>query len=336
MSLMDMFSNFGNDPWANLSSAMFGTGGNSGGGIVPAIGGLIGGAQSLQNNSNINNQVQGNLGGQTSALQQQLATLQQQQAQQAQQAQEQYQAGLANVNSQNSQLQGQIDNQTANLAALSDPNSAYMQQARQAIERKDAAAGRNSQWGDRETQLAAALAGQVAQYSPGMNQAITQARNQISSNNGSLANLYQTAYGPANTSSAQQIAALQQQIAAANAQNTTGRQAANAQSNSIGNMITSGGKLLGGLGSLFGGSSGGGNSILDYFGNQGSVNSGITGYGNGIGDWYGGTNGLTGSGISPGSIYDNQQYGYGSLPAGDYLGGGGFGGTPMSFDNIDW
>lgn len=243
MDLSSIFSNFGSDPWANYSS------------VLQGLGGLYGGISSIGNNRAINGQVQGALNSNSAALQQQAAALQQQIDQTRQQAQDQYNAASANVRDQNAQIQGQIDQGSANLAALSDPNSPYMQQARQAIERKDAASGRNSQWGDREVQLAALLADNVSKYSPGINQAITQARNQIAQNNGGLAQLYNTALNPSIQTQQQQLAAIQAQLNNANAFNTTGRQAQNAATNSIPNFLNGLGGTIRGLGGLFGGNS---------------------------------------------------------------------------------
>jgi len=66
--------------------------------------------------------------------------------------------------SNNQALQGQM----SNLANMYSPNSPYAQQMRQQLARKDAAAGRNSQYGPREAQLQALLAGQQAQASSSM------------------------------------------------------------------------------------------------------------------------------------------------------------------------
>lgn len=52
------------------------------------------------------------------------------------------------------------------LASLFGPNSAYAQQLRQQLERKDSAAGRNSQYGTREVELQARLAEAAAKYAP--------------------------------------------------------------------------------------------------------------------------------------------------------------------------
>lgn len=59
----------------------------------------------------------------------------------------------------------QLENRINNYYA---PGSAEANMMRQAMERRDAAAGRNSQYGTRETQLAAALAQQRAQYAQAM------------------------------------------------------------------------------------------------------------------------------------------------------------------------
>lgn len=245
---MDLSTLFGGlpDNWGNIASAI------NGGSNV--INGLMG----VGTANNVNNQVQSSLGQNTTALQQQIDALNNQINTNRQQAQDQYNNGLTSVNNSNAQLQGTIGTQTANLNALSDPNSPYMQEARQAIERKDAAAGRNSQWGDRETQLAGTLAQYVSQYSPGITQSINQAQNQISQNNQGLASLYQNANQPGNAATLAQIQALQQQIASANAANTTGRQSATAATNSIfgsNGVIQGATKAIGGLAGLFGGSS---------------------------------------------------------------------------------
>lgn len=316
MALSDMFSGFGSDPWANLSHAMFGTstGAGAGGnpapgaaptdnGIMGAITGLVGGAQSAGTNNQINQNVQAGLGQNQSALQAQIDALNGQITQNRQQAQDMYTRSLGNVNTANQGLQGTIGTQTANLNALSDPNSPYMQMARQNIERQDAAAGRNSQWGSRETQLAGTLADYVGKYSPGIQQSITGAQNQINLNNQGLASLYSTANQPADRNTLAQIQAIQQQIANANAQNAAGRQAANAANNGTLGMINNAGKAIGGVGSLlgnlFGGNSNAAGISSDFMGNQtptyGSnwMNQGLT-LNNGTGGYAAPTMPLTG------------------------------------------
>jgi len=49
-------------------------------------------------------------------------------------------------------------------------NSAYSQQLRQQLERRDAAGGRRSQYGPREVELQAKLAQMAAQYGPNISQ----------------------------------------------------------------------------------------------------------------------------------------------------------------------
>lgn len=295
---------------------------NSYSGLANGLLGMYGGLQGASNANRINSGVQGGINSATTNTQAQIDALTNQIAQSRQQAQDMYQRSLGDVTSQNSGLQGNIDTLTGNLNALSDPNSAYMQQARQAIERKDAAAGRNSQWGDREVQLAATLADYVGKYAPGLQSSITGARNQIATNNSGLANLFNTANQVGDRESLAQLTALQQQLANAQAANTTGRQAANSATNNTVGALQSGVGALGSLAQLFGGNTMSPGTISSFWGNQGSVDNGITGYGGLLGNSYG----VGGAG----SIYDNNAGGgYGALPAGDYFGGGGLGGTPM-------
>lgn len=70
--------------------------------------------------------------------------------------------GMYNANKQRKRLKEQSDS----LSNLFSPNSPYAQQMRQRLERRDAAAGRRSQYGPREAQLAAALADRQAQTMP--------------------------------------------------------------------------------------------------------------------------------------------------------------------------
>lgn len=74
--------------------------------------------------------------------------------------------GMYNANKQRRRLQGQQDS----LQNLFTPNSPYAQMARQRMERQDAASGRRSQYGNRETQLAALLADKQASTMPQQNQ----------------------------------------------------------------------------------------------------------------------------------------------------------------------
>ena len=73
-------------------------------------------------------------------------------------------AGLYAANRNAKAAQGQ----TLNLQSMFGPNSAYAQQMRQQLERRDAAAGRRSQYGPREVELQAALAKTMASAAPGI------------------------------------------------------------------------------------------------------------------------------------------------------------------------
>lgn len=63
-----------------------------------------------------------------------------------------------------------------NLNQMFGPNSAYAQQMRKELERRDAAAGRRSQYGPREVELQAKLAQMAAQYGPNISQANNQSQ----------------------------------------------------------------------------------------------------------------------------------------------------------------
>lgn len=65
---------------------------------------------------------------------------------------------------------GALDKQIGGLQSLFSPEGAYAQQLRQQLERRDAAAGRRSQYGPREVELMAALAQQAARSAPQLNQ----------------------------------------------------------------------------------------------------------------------------------------------------------------------
>lgn len=73
-------------------------------------------------------------------------------------------AGLDGANDMNSALSAQV----RNLADMYGPNSPYAAQLRQTLERKDAAAGRRSQYGPREAQLQAMLAEKATQATSAM------------------------------------------------------------------------------------------------------------------------------------------------------------------------
>ena len=69
------------------------------------------------------------------------------------------------LNNNYSQLQDQQQQQLASLNNLFTPNSAYAQTLREQLSRRDAARGARSQYGPREVELMAKLAGQQAQAS---------------------------------------------------------------------------------------------------------------------------------------------------------------------------
>lgn len=276
-------------------------------GLMGGLGQMFGGIQSMGINNGINQNVQAQQNQNQAATSAQIANLEREIAQSRQQAQDMYQRSLGDVTGQNQGLQGNIDTMSANLAGLSDPNSPYMQQARAAIERKDAAAGRRSQWGEREVQLQAELADRMGRYAPGIQQSITGARDQINRNNQGLASLYSTANNPADRNTIALLQSLQQQQANAQAQNTTGRQAQNASANSLQNLLGGGARALEGMGigSMLGNLFGGGNSggITSGWGSAG-LGSGMWGdsnlYGGGWGDagGLGGGMGFTGGGLA--------------------------------------
>lgn len=336
MSWFDTNANTGVDGGGDFMSGIIGgmrdmNWGNALGGLA----GLYGGIQGMGTANRTNQQVQSGLSQNQASTQAQIDALNQQIATNRQQAQDAYNRSLGDVTSQNSQLQGNIDTMTGNLNALNDPNSPYMQMARQSIERKDAAAGRRSQWGDREVQLAGTLADYVGKYAPGLNNSITNSRNQINQNNQGLASLYSNMNNPADRNTMSLLSALQQQLRNSEAINTTGRGSANEQTNTMQGLLRNGGQLLGGagglLGRLFGGnqdSAGitslwGGNTGLGSggWGNLGSQLYGSSDGGWGFGDQGLGTGmGFTGGGLGGGFL---DMGGTGSLGSGlDFQSGG--------------
>jgi hypothetical protein len=75
--------------------------------------------------------------------------------------------------------------QAQQLQQLYSPDSAYAKNARQKMERRDAAAGRRSQYGTRETQLAGHLADVNARMAPTLNSIygeVNKSRNQMANN----------------------------------------------------------------------------------------------------------------------------------------------------------
>lgn len=81
--------------------------------------------------------------------------------------------GLYGYNRANKAYKNQINN----LNSLFAPNSPYAQQMKQSLERKDAAAGRRSQYGPREVELQARLAEMASRQSPQLAQ-LYQGQNQ--------------------------------------------------------------------------------------------------------------------------------------------------------------
>lgn len=294
------------------------------GGIGTGLANLWGGIQGANNANQVNNQVSGALNQNLGTTNTAITQLQQQIEQQRREAQAAYEAARNNVTTQNQGLEGDIGTMTANLAALSDPNSPYMKMAREAIERKDASAGRRSQWGEREVQLAGTLADYVGKYAPGLQGSVTNARNQINQNNLGLANMFSTMNNPADRNQMALAEMLRQQQAGAGALNTTGRDASNRANNQQTSLINSGIQGLGGLaGMLFGNGGGGGGYGSGILSNLWTTPD-SSGFGDGS---------LWGNSFQPLSDYGFDTSGlggsgYGNLPMGDYFGGGGFGGVP--------
>jgi hypothetical protein len=78
-------------------------------------------------------------------------------------------AGLGNLYLNNKAARGAEGN-VQSLSSMFGPKSAYAQQLRQQLERRDAAGGRRSQYGPREVELQAKLAQMAAQYGPNISQ----------------------------------------------------------------------------------------------------------------------------------------------------------------------
>lgn len=322
--------------------SMFDDAVNNYSGLANGLAGLFGGLRTTAAANTTNNGIQSNLAQNNAATQAQIDALNGQIATNRQQAQDMYQRSLGDVTSQNQGLQGNIDTLTGNLNSLSDPNSAYMQMARQAIERKDAAAGRNSQWGDREVQLAGTLADYVGKYAPGLQSSITGARGQINQNNQGLANLYSLANAPGDRNTMAQIQALQQQIANTNAMNTTGRESANRAINGQTQAMQGGIGALGSLSRLFGGGDGSGGNYLGSTGGGDAGGYTPSGWGYGTSGLGGGL-GFTGNGLDTDYLglagNSSLDQGMGSGFTNPYnftstIGGGGYNDVANNID--DW
>jgi hypothetical protein len=334
------------NPWAELYGKAFGdaSGNDSNNGLLGTLNNLWQNTQTGNNADAIYGQVQANNQAQQGAILSQIQAMQQQAAKQRQDAQNQYNTSRDQFATANQGLQGNISTMTNNLNALSDPNSAYMQSARQAIERKDASAGRRSQWGERETQLAGMLANNVSQYAPGINNSITAAQDEINKNNTSLSSIYDNMNRSGALTDTNLTSLINYMNQAAANYNTTGAQAmqraTNAQAATNNSALNAAGNAAGGLGSLLSGLFGGGSQgITGYSGAYGDQSTGITGlsgnygdqgYGS-IGDYnaFGNTN--LASGLSNGSNLYGFQSGLSTMGGGDsgwgsYSGGGNYNG----------
>lgn len=264
------------------------------GSLAQGLGSIYGAYQGYNTASGLNNQLQGILGQNSNASNSTIAGLQGQAGNNQAMTLAQYQQAVQDAQTQNGQLQGNIDTMTSSLSGLSDPNSPYMQMARQAIERKDAAAGRNSQWGDREVQLAGTLADYVGKYSPSLQNSITAARNQINTNNQGVASIFGTMNNSTNNTNQTLQQLLSGQLSGASSLNNIGRASANSQTNNLTSLLNSGIKGIGSLSNLFGLSSGessmlptmptlySGSNLSDYSGSSGdSAGGNYGGYGGG-------------------------------------------------------
>ena len=78
-------------------------------------------------------------------------------------------SGLGNLYLNNRAAKA-ADSNVQSLSSMFGQNSAYSQQLRQQLERRDAAGGRRSQYGPREVELQAKLAQMAAQYGPNISQ----------------------------------------------------------------------------------------------------------------------------------------------------------------------
>lgn len=88
--------------------------------------------------------------------------------------------GVRNANRGLDDTKGILEGLDAQIRSLQDmfgPNSAFAQQMRQTLERKDAAAGRRSQYGPREVELQGALAKEAARTAPSLASLFSQKAN---------------------------------------------------------------------------------------------------------------------------------------------------------------
>ncbi|MFZ2190088.1 MAG: hypothetical protein WAV48_04870 [Candidatus Magasanikiibacteriota bacterium] len=106
----------------------------------------------------------------------------------------QSQKNARELQAQQGQTDQALQTQMANLANMYSQNSPYAQALRQTLARKDAAAGRNSQYGAREVDLQARLAAQQAQASQSLS-GLANARQAGFSNSQAANNAAQSAKG---------------------------------------------------------------------------------------------------------------------------------------------
>lgn len=277
-------------------------------GLFSGLANLYGAYRGSQSAGDLNSAIGNMLGAQQGAYNSQLQNLQQQIAMGQAVTQGQYNAAQEAVNQQNAGLQGNVDYLTNVLTNLSDPNSIYMQGQRNALERQDAAAGRRFLGEDRQVALDSKLAQYIAQYSPGLQQAINQASGLITQNQQGLANIYDTMSRSADRNNIALGNLLTGMNNAANTANTAQREAANRANNQQNSLINSGASLLGslfgngGLGNsaanwlsgLFGGNDGGWGTTATFdWGNYGDTSGILEGIGTGYdyGDYSGYGNG---------------------------------------------
>lgn len=240
---------------------------------------LYGQYQSYQNASSAAGNINGISNASTQAYQNQLQALQNQNLTNNDMRDTAWRGALGGEQQSDAEIRGNIGNMTTNMNALLDPNSAYMQQARQAIERKDAAAGRRSQWGDREVQLQGTLAQQYNQYAPGMQNAITAMHNQLLSNDQGMASIWNNYSTPINNTNTNMTSLINQggqnQVAMAQAAMGAMNNANNQQNGMLGSLIGAAPGVIKGIGSIwdmFGGGGGGsgGSDTADVLGDYGS------------------------------------------------------------------
>lgn len=222
---------------------------------------LYGQYQSYQNANDINDQVKGLTGAASSAGLNTIQSLQNQILQNNQTSTNAYDTANAQVQNSYNDSVNSIGSMENLAQSYMDPNSSYMQMARQNIERKDAAAGRRSQWGEREVQLAGTMAEQAGKYVPAINNSIQAVRNGQTTASQGLGQMYANM----NTSSDRNNTALISLINGLNntaaTVNSTARASGNSANNQLNGLLGAGIKAgTSALSSLFGSSAGSGNT----------------------------------------------------------------------------